>query len=1284
MTLALPILERRAEIEGAIRAHRVVVVCGETGSGKTTQLPRICLEMGLGDRGVIGHTQPRRLAARAVAARIAEERGERLGETVGVKVRFHDQTTRATRIKLMTDGVLLSELSSDRDLRAYSTVIIDEAHERSLNVDFLLGYLKGLVARRDDLKVIVTSATIDPVRFSDFFGGPGAAPVIEVSGRTYPVEVRYRPTADDAEDFERLEVSAVSEAVEELAVGPAGDVLVFLPGEREIRLAAEALRRSGIDADILPLVARLTNQEQDRIFHPGPRRRVILATNIAETSLTVPGIRCVVDSGLARINRYDPARKIQRLPIEPISRASANQRSGRCGRVAAGVCVRLYSEESYRLRPAFTDPEIRRTSLAGAILRMKSLGLAEIDEFPFLDPPDGAAVRDGHETLFELGAIGEPSRAGNVTELGRAMSRVPADPRIARILLAAEREGAVAEIVVLAAALSIPDPRQRPASRQDEADHAQAVFRHESSDFLTLLRLWDQYSHAATSRSHGEVSAWCRDHFLSGVRMREWVEMIRQLSDIAAELGLKPNAEPAREDAVHRALLTGLITNVACREGESGSFDYRGVRGNVISLFPGSVLFRKSPRWIMAAEVVQTTKLFARTVARVEPEWIEELAGHMFRRQLSDRHLDVETGEPSAWERVTMSGIVVVPRRRAAIARTDPVAAREVFVRDGLALMKWRTDRRFMMHNRAVFDSARSVEARLRKRNLLRPDGELVEWFAGRVPAHVRDPASLDEWLRSIKDPEGSVLELSLRDVLRPDSASGADRSLFPDSIDLEGVSCPLHYALSPGKEDDGLTLDLPLLRLPALSSERAGWLVPGMLPDLIAAIVKSLPRQERAALESHAEIPVIGAACAQVMKFGEGSMPAALGEAIEVLFGVRVPPSHWNPKALPTHLRMRVRVLDDRGRELGADRDVGALHERFAGRLERARGASARAGIERRGITTWGFGELPDRASPEGDAGREAFPSLVDDGDSVSIVLADSARAAGAHTLLGSRRLFALTCREEVAHYLAALPGWREAPKQYGAVGDPESLNDDVAAVIAERVFLWNQAPVRTAEEFEARSREMWGRLSAGSREVGEAIARVLAARQRVAQRFSGGTPRLWAESVADMREHAAYLMPKGFVRVLSWERLRAYPVYVEALRDRLLALREDGSGVEKESLRRLLPRWKRFTAWVAATMSSERTNHRDDAPPRAPRPDKSKAPLPQARRAAPTVNVDAGEWAMRPGAMPPEVERYRWALEEWRVALFGSGRPGGGAIGEPEIEALWSKALGASDPKR
>lgn len=1283
----LPILERREEIASAIRDHQVVIVTGETGSGKTTQLPQICLAMGRGSMGMIGHTQPRRLAARSVATRIAEELSVPLGGAVGVKVRFTDRTSDRTVVKIMTDGILLAETQNDADLRAYSTIILDEAHERSLNIDFLLGYLKLLLPRRLDLRVVVTSATIEPGRFAKFFANNGVdAPIINVSGRMYPVEVRYRPVEDRGEN--RLDPRGVADAIEDVLLlrryesDPRdGDVLVFLPGEGEIRQVGEELRRSGVDADVLSLFSRLSNEEQDRIFHPGDRRRVVLATNVAETSLTVPRVRYVVDAGLARISRYDARAKVERLPIEPISQASANQRSGRCGRVAAGVAVRLYSEASYRERAVFTDPEIRRTNLASVILHLMSLNLGAIEQFPFLDPPDAHAVRDGYETLFELGAIdrkpddalptqGEASdeplarlHGAKLTEVGRQLVRLPVDPRVGRMLLAGADLGALREVVVLAAALSIQDPRERVGGMQDAADRAQAVFRHESSDFLSLLKMWDQFLHAAETFGASALREWCRTHFLSYVRVREWIDTHDQLRGIAEELDLEWNDAPASDDAIHKSLLTGLISNVACRDEGHASYDYRGVRGNVVSIFPGSVLFKKNPKWIMAAEIVQTTKLYARTNAKIEPAWIEEVAGHMFQRQLSDKHFDAETQEPSAWERVTMNGIVVVPRRRVAIATLDDVAARAMFIREGLAKARFAKNAAFTRHNRAVLDRAKSAEAKLRRRGLLQSEDDLAAWFEERLPTPVCNPSSFWAWFgdeASAKSLSTKTLEISLADVLKPDAALASDPRAFPDALMLEAsgevIECALHYAFEPGKDRDGVTVRLPLLSLHGLTPQRAEWLVPGMLEGKVVALLKGLPKAVRTTLEKAVDLSELSRELCAVLEFGVGSLASALREALHVLRGLDVPTDAWMMQGVPPHAQLRVEVVDREGNELATGRDLAALRERLAVRYERAVANAARERYERQGIREWDFGVLIDHVDVEHGGGIvRAFPALGDDGESVSLTLLASAEVAAAETGRGVRRLFAMTCGEEISHRLHAIGSWPDVCKWYKAIGTIHELEDAVSCLIVERAFLSAQAPVRSREEFERRQQEQWGRLPQATIEVVDVVAKSLEPRFRVAHRIAGGTPRLWANSIAELREHAAYLMPDGFLRLVAWERLREYARYSQGMWERLLRLREDGSGTESASLATIGPYWKNFTGWVSRRMAVEKAEREAAGESALPaKKNKVKAPLPQARRVSARVNLDAGTWSMQPGKMPAALAEYRWALEEYRLSLF------------------------------
>lgn len=1257
----LPILLRRAEIEAALRTHQCLVLSGETGSGKTTQLPQICLGMGLTERGAVAHTQPRRIAARAVAARIAQEQGTPLGRVVGFKVRFEDKTSSATRIKVMTDGTLLAELASDPDLRAYSVVILDEAHERSVNIDFLLGCLTRLLPRRPDLKLIVTSATIDSGRFSEFLGGPSLCPAIEVSGRLYPVEVRYRE-GDTAQphrpDPERFDPEVLADAVEDVARPSAGHILAFLPGEREIRLCADAVRRRGFAGEVLPLYSRLSSEDQDRIFSPAPVQRLILATNIAETSLTVPGIQFVIDSGLARLTRYDPQRKVQRLPTEWTSRAAARQRAGRAGRISAGVCIRLYPKALHDALPEFTQPEITRSNLANVILQMKAQALGPIEDFPLLDPPAPAAVADGYETLFEVGAIESAHPDAVLTLLGRRLARVPVDVRIARILLAAEPQRCVPEAIILAAALSIQDPRQRPPDREGDADRAQAIFRHDSSDFLTLLKLWDQFQHHCQGDSRsGEpgnsVFAWCRDHFLSFPRMREWSDTIRQLRDVAHDLKLPLDTPAASEDAVHRALLTGLLCNVAARDGAGGSFEYRGPRSESIHLHPSSVLFKKGPRWIVAAELVQTSRLFARTLARIEPEWIEELAGHMFQHQRSDPHLDSETGEPSAWERVTFGKVVVVPRRRVRLAPSDPAQARGIFLRDALVGARWKSEHPIPLSVRTALDQAALARGKVRRRDVAISDDSLLALLDRRLSPSIHDPASLDRWWGGATPEARQRACIAPSDVLTDHARLALDPTFFPDAMHAESppdAAWPLTYSWSPGKDHDGLTLSISLQDLPRLSVSRMQWLVPGLLPDLTLALLRSLPRGQQSVLTARTPLPRIAADVAAIVAFGQGSLTTALCEAISVLHSVVLDPAALSPAALPEYLHLRLRVLDNAGDELAVSRDLPALLKRFSQRIEREAAARAKSSLERERVTSWDFGSLPESLSLEADGVvRTAYPTLIDQGTHASLALLDSAHRADCHRARGMRRLFSLACFDELSVYLESSEVWHEVRRLHDSLGPASKLLTCATALAAERTFLWNQSIPRCAEEFEARLQSLRPRLSAGAREVAATLAGTLEPRARIAHRLGGGTPRIWAASTADIREHASYLFPDGFLSLVSWERFRHYPRLMTAMRERLLNLREGGSTCETPALALVLPHWKRFTLHVARAMADAPGS---DAPAVTKSP--AKAALPQNRRAAPRINTDAGVWALSAGNLSRPADDFRWGVEELRAAAF------------------------------
>lgn len=1315
---ALPVSQRVDEIAGAIRDHQVVVIAGATGSGKTTQIPKICMTLGRGVHGNIAHTQPRRIAARTVAARIADELNVKLGEQVGFKVRFSDRTSGSTLLTLLTDGLLLAEATSsnaDPDLLAYDTIIIDEAHERSLNIDFLLGYLKRLLPRRPELKVIITSATIDPARFAAHFKDAvarGVVPVIEVSGRTFPVEHRYRPVTDDEELQIEVEAPAIVDAVDELCSPslPKGDILVFLPGEREIRQTAEAIRRDGpAGLEILPLYARLTEAEQDRVFSPtkdGPRR-VVLATNVAETSLTVPGIRYVIDTGLVRTARYDARKKVDRLPIEMVSQAAANQRSGRCGRVAAGVCIRLYGEEAFNKQPLFTDPEIRRTDLASVILRCKAMELGPIDAFPFLDPPEPHAVRDGLETLFELGAIASASAAEPLTALGRRLALFPTEPRLARVLLASVELGCVDAALVLASALCIQDPLQRPLGREQHADAAHSAFRSEKSDFVTLLNLWRQHESGSGRDGLSGMSthAWCREHFVSAARMREWAEVYSQLRQVADDAGLlaqrgRVNAEVDEHDAVHRALLSGMVTSVLCRDDAGGGNDYLGIRGNRASIFPGSSLFKKRPKWILAAEVVQTSRLFARTIAPIDPAWIEEAAPHMFQRQISDAHLDADTLEPACFEKVTLSGLTVSPRRRAMLAELDPAAARRLVIQKLLVENLYPTTAQFAMHNAAVLAHAESLKGKLRRAEGLIDQQRLGVWFESRLPAAICSRKALDQWLADPHNGAANCTSLCIRpeDALTADVPAELDR-LFPDALDLgelvqSDAVIPLSYAIAPGQETDGVTATVPLLALHALSDDRAAWLVPGLLQDKIAALLKLLPKAALAALQAilapKASTPAAAIAAAArdlsgVVNFGIGSLAAAMTEAAEVLASVAIDQAAWNLDGVPEHLRLRVQVVDEHAKPIAAGRDLAELRARLAGRIARAQAGAAKRKFARQGLLTWDFDSLPESVQVDAE-GPAAHPALVDEISSVSLTLMPTGAAADLSNRAGVRRLFVLATGDELDHRLEVTDVWAEMVKHFTSatpLGDAAELRDAAKCIIAERAFMVGQSPVRDRHAFDDRLQQQWGRLGQVSIEVAGVIARMLEPRYRVAVRLGSGTRAQWAASIADIREHAAYLMPPGFLHALTWERIARYPVYAQAMRDRLLKLREDGSVVETEQLRLIGPHWKRFTGWVAAAMSRERKSLEVAMAAGGERgeslePGKSgarKGPLPMSRKAAAIVNTDAGAWAMQPGRLPAALESYRWMLEDYRVALFAPEMLSGPAVTAKMLDELWAR---------
>ncbi|ROR32726.1 ATP-dependent helicase HrpA [Inmirania thermothiophila] len=1257
----LPVCAHREAIAAAIAAHPVVVVCGETGSGKTTQLPKICLELGRGVAGLIGHTQPRRIAARSVAARIAEELGSPPGRLVGHKVRFADHVGRDAYVKVMTDGILLAETQGDPWLLAYDTLIVDEAHERSLNIDFLLGYLRRLLERRPELKVIVTSATIDPERFARHFGG---APVVEVPGRSHPVEVRYRPlVSEDPDEEDRTLLEGILHAVDEAAACGPGDVLVFLPGEREIREAAEALRKHHPPGtEILPLYARLSAAEQQRIFRPHAGRRIVLATNVAETSLTVPGIRYVVDTGLARISRYSPRSRIQRLPVEPISRASADQRAGRCGRVGPGICFRLYAEEDYLARPRFTDPEILRTNLAAVILRMKALGLGEVEDFPFLDPPDPRQVRAGLRELEELGAL-DPE--GRLTEIGRRLARLPVDPRIGRMLLAAAEHGALAEMVVLAAALSVQDPRERPMEAQEAADRAHAAFHDERSDFVALLRLWRAWQEARRHLSNRRQRAWCRERYLAYLRMREWQDVAGQLTGLVKDMGLRLNTEPASYEAVHCALLAGLLgqvaqlgdigadtgvrgaqsrgaPNAAVSElgawaaeedgrgagggrlrGGAGSGEYTGARGAKLRIHPGSGLARRTPRWIVAAEIVETTRLYARTVAAVEPEWIEQAAAHLVKRSWAGPHWERRAGRVMAYERVNLWGLTLVARRKVDYGPVDPAGAREIFIREALVAGDYASRAPFWRHNQALIARLREEEARLRRRDVVVDEEALYAFYDARLPAEVRDHPTLERWRREAERADPERLFLREEDLVR-DAAGAASRAEFPDHIEACGLRLALEYRFEPGHEADGVTAVVPLAALPQLDPAPFDWLVPGLLRDKVIHLMRGLPKATRRAL-----VPVPDFADAALAALTPGARPLteALAAELKRMTGVEIAPEAW-PADLPAHLRMRFRVVDEDGRTLAAGRDLAALK---AGLAQQARGVRAALGAaegEREDLRRWDVGTLAPRRIRRGGLAIEVHPTLVDEGGRVALRLLDDAAESARRHPAGVARLALLELGALAQALRRQIPDRQRLCLLHAGLGPCEALVDDLLMGVALALFAAEPVP-RDEAAFRARLEAGRGRLAAAVAEQAGWLLRALETAREVRGRLRRAPP-AWRTAVADIEGQLDALLFPGMARVLPRERLRHLPRYLEAVRRRIERLEQDPRR-DAERLARIAPFAERL----------------------------------RARREAHAAR----------GLADPELERFRWMLEEFRVSLFAQELGTAAKVSEARLERQWEK---------
>ncbi|WP_433532432.1 ATP-dependent RNA helicase HrpA [Micromonospora sp. CA-263727] len=1245
----LPVSERREDIAAAIRDHQVVIVAGETGSGKTTQLPKICLELGRGVHGLIGHTQPRRLAARTVADRIAEELGTELGDVVGYKVRFTDQVSEHSLVKLMTDGILLAELQTDRMLRQYDTLIIDEAHERSLNIDFILGYLKQLLPRRPDLKVIITSATIETDRFARHFAGPPTAehpdgkpaPVVEVSGRTYPVELRYRPlvevaaTDEEAADEEaadeeaadeenvRDQIEAIGDAVEELAAEGPGDILVFLSGEREIRDTADALgklvtsRPALRNTEVLPLYARLSVAEQHRVFAPHGGRRVVLATNVAETSLTVPGIKYVVDPGTARISRYSQRLKVQRLPIEPVSQASANQRKGRCGRTSDGICIRLYDEQDFLSRPEFTDPEILRTNLASVILQMTAIGLGDIAAFPFIDPPDRRNITDGVNLLHELGALdpAESDPARRLTPLGRRLAQLPVDPRLARMVLEGERNGCATEVVVIAAALSIQDPRERPADKQAQADQAHARFADKESDFVAYLNLWRHLREQQRELSSSAFRRMCRAEYLNYLRVREWQDIVSQVRQVlrTADGGRRGGADLPEEidtPRVHQSLLPGLLSHVGLKDAQK--HEYLGARGAKFGLFPGSALFRKPPRWVMAAELVETSRLWGRVNGRIEPEWVEPLAQHLVKRSYSEPHWEKKQAAVMAYEKVTLYGVPLVTSRKVNFGRVDPVLSRELFIRHALVEGDWSTHHQFWRDNQRLLTEVEELENRARRRDILVDDETIFQFYDERIPAEVVSGRHFDTWWKKTRRDRPELLTFT-RELLVNAGRGRVDEADYPDRWNADGVDLPLTYTFDPGTSTDGVTVDIPLPLLNQVPAESFDWQVPGLREEVVIALIRSLPKPVR---RNFVPVPDYARAALAAINPGEEPLLDALTRQLRRMTGVTVPRDAWDVARLPAHLRVTFRVLGEDDRPVAEGKDLPALQRQLKAEVREVVAAAAPE-LARTGLTGWEIGTLP-RTIEQVRAGYAvtAYPALVDEGSTVGVKVFDSAGEQEAAHWAGTRRLLRLTVPSPAKFLQGRLTNEAKLALSRNPHGGVQALIEDAAGAAIDKLVAGAGGPVWDAEGFAALRDTVRAGLVDTVLEVMDRVRAVLAAAYAVQQRLGATRNLAVVAALADIRAQLTGLVHAGFITEAGYARLPDLLRYLTAIERRLDRL-PGNPPRDKQQQDRVAVVQREYDEMVAA--------------------------LPPARRGS------------------ARVRQLRWMIEELRVSVFAQ------ALGTP-----------------
>ncbi|MDX1280338.1 MAG: ATP-dependent RNA helicase HrpA [Shewanella colwelliana] len=1140
----LPISQKRDEIARAIAGNQVVIIAGETGSGKTTQLPKICLELGLGTRGLIGHTQPRRLAARSVASRVAEELNSPLGEVVGFKVRFADAIKPSSYIKLMTDGILLAELTSDKLLDQYDTIIIDEAHERSLNIDFILGYLKNVLRKRSDLKVIITSATIDVERFSKHFDN---APVIEVSGRTYPVETRYRPLVQE-QDADLDLTDGIFAAVEELMAEGQGDILIFMNGEREIRDVADQLNKQQYrDTEILPLYARLSYGEQSKVFKSHIGRRIVLATNVAETSLTVPGIRYVIDPGTARISRYSYRTKVQRLPIEPISQASANQRQGRCGRVAPGICIRLYDEQDFNNRPEFTEPEILRTNLASVILQMLAIGLGDIEGFPFIQPPDSRYIRDGFLLLEELQSVKKHKGQLQLTPLGRQLASIPVDPRLARMVVQANEFGCLHEVLVITAGLSIQDPRERPMDKKQSADEAHRRFSDKDSDFISWVKLWDHIKTEQKALSASQFRKLCKQEFLAYLRVREWQDLYAQLRQAVHDLKWKLNAEPADYELLHKALLTGLLSHIGFKDKDN---EYLGARNRKFFVFPGSPLAKKGPKWIMAAEMTETSRLFARCCAKIQPEWVEPLAAHLVKKNYVEPHFEAKQGSVIALENQQLYGLTIVNRRRAQYGPVNPIEAREIFIRSALAEGELRTNEAFFVKNRNLLQDIEALEHKSRRRDILVDEQALVDFYEPRIPQGIYNAPKLLSWWKKEKRSHPDLLDFE-RDQLMKRSDDHVSALDFPDYWHQGNLKLSLSYHFEPSAIDDGVSVHIPVALLNQIDSVGFDWLVPGLREEKCIALIKSLPKALR---RNFVPAPDYAKACLQAMKATDIGLLDAMCKQLLRMSGVRISPEDFDLSQLTAHLLINFNVEDDKGKVISQGRDLETLKSQLQGQVTQAIRNVAETGIEKADLTEWNFGSLPKQYEKrKGNFEVKAFPALVDDRTSVSIKLFDDENEASRVHRNGLQRLLLINIPSPVKHLQNSLPNKAKLAMYFNPFGQVHILIDDILSAAVQQLLDEKGLDVRNAEQFDQAKDWVRQELNPTAAKIALKVEEILTLYQKVKKRLKGKISLDIAFAMSDIQAQLDKLVFKGFVEQCGWQRLPDLVRYLKAIDNRL-----------------------------------------------------------------------------------------------------------------------------------